>query len=225
MWRPLSSCMVSVSALGAGDGWFPRLKPAGHDVHAVTLTGCGANAHRATAEIDVDVHRRDVQEYLELEDLSDVILVGHGYGGMVITATAASPRIAKLIYLDACVPENRSFLDDGPGELATDVRTRATEGLVPPALMIEPLSSQLDSHWFRQRLRPHPLRCLEQPVPPLPPAQKNRIFVRCTESSNPWTPCLRATRGRNGVCASRNRRRPLRHVHGHRRNSPTSFTI
>lgn len=94
----------------------PRLRAAGCDVRAPTLTGLADRGHMLAPSIDLDTHVEDVRALLEYEDLHDVVLVGHSYGGMVITAvceTDARARIAALVYLDALIPE--------PGECAYDL--------------------------------------------------------------------------------------------------------
>src|SRR5215207_4383806 len=92
----------------------PLLRAAGHEVFTPTLTGLGERAHLATPETDLDTHVADVAAVLYYEDLSDVVLVGHSYGGMVITGVAdgAPGRIGQLVYLDADVPlDGESELD------------------------------------------------------------------------------------------------------------------
>ena len=66
----------------------PRLRKAGHEVYAPTLTGIGASKHLLSREIDLDTHIQDVIGVVEDEDLSDIVLVGHSYGGMVISGVA-----------------------------------------------------------------------------------------------------------------------------------------
>ena len=80
----------------------------GHEVFAPSLTGLGERKHLARPDIDLDTHIDDIVSLLEMEDLRDVVLVGHSYGGMVITGAAdrAHARIQRLVYLDAFVPEN-----------------------------------------------------------------------------------------------------------------------
>lgn len=94
----------------------PLLRAAGCAVYAPTLTGLADRGHLLARTVDLDVHVEDVRALLEYEDLADVVLVGHSYGGMVITALAetdARPRIAALVYLDALVPR--------PGDTAYDL--------------------------------------------------------------------------------------------------------
>src|SRR5215472_16385256 len=90
----------------------PRLRKAGHDVYAPTLTGIGARKHLLSREIDLDTHIQDVIGVIDDQDLSDIVLVGNSYGGMVITGVAdrVPEKVASLVYLDAFVPENGQSL-------------------------------------------------------------------------------------------------------------------
>src|SRR5215831_15208812 len=78
----------------------PRLRKAGHEVHAPTLTGIGARKHLLTREIDLDTHIQDVTGVIDDADLSDIVLVGNSYGGMVITGVAdrVPEKVASLVY-------------------------------------------------------------------------------------------------------------------------------
>jgi pimeloyl-ACP methyl ester carboxylesterase len=71
----------------SGGNW-PRLRKAGHEVYAPTLTGIGERKHLLSREIDLDTHIEDVIGVVENEDLLDIVLVGHSYGGMVISGVA-----------------------------------------------------------------------------------------------------------------------------------------
>src|SRR5688500_4271144 len=79
----------------------PLLRDAGHEVFTPSLTGLGERAHLASPQVDLDIHVRDVVGVLEFEDLHDVALVGHSYGGPVITGAAdrVPGRVAQLVYL------------------------------------------------------------------------------------------------------------------------------
>lgn len=92
----------------------PLLRVAGHDVHAPTLTGLGERAHLLCPEITLSTHVQDIVALLKYEDLQGVVLVGHSYGGMVMTAVAeeVSERLAQLVYLDAFVPLDGQALGD-----------------------------------------------------------------------------------------------------------------
>lgn len=100
-----------------GGGWsFKKtdalLRSLGHTVYRITLTGQGERAHLASPDIDLTTHITDVVNTILFENLTDVVLLGHSYGGMVITGVADSipDRIGKMIYLDALLPENGQSL-------------------------------------------------------------------------------------------------------------------
>lgn len=86
----------------------PRLRMAGHEVFAPTLTGLGERVHLAHPGVGLETHIQDVVNVLVFEDLQQVTLVGHSYGGIVITSVAdrTPERLAQLVYLDAFVPED-----------------------------------------------------------------------------------------------------------------------
>ena len=91
-----------------------KLRAAGHDVVAPTLTGSGERVHLASPDVTLSTHIRDVVNVLQYEDLHDVVLVGSSAGGMVITGVAEQVphRLSHLIYLDAFVPQDgQSLLD------------------------------------------------------------------------------------------------------------------
>lgn len=164
---------------GGHGGWCykfvaARLRQQGHEVYAPTLTGLAEREASMSAAIDLDFHISDVVKLLHFEDLSDVILVGHSYGGMVITGAAdrATDRIGHLVYLDAATPTNGQSLVDvaGPMILLARQGSRMVGGvelcLFPGT---DPLSfygvtapEQID--WMRPRLTPHPWRCFDQPL-------------------------------------------------------------
>ena len=98
-------------------GWYWRpvtqaLRKLGHEAYAPTLTGLGERIHLMSPSIDLDTHVADVVNLIKCENLSDIVLVGHSYGGMVITgvADALPDRIKSLVYLDAFVPKNGEAL-------------------------------------------------------------------------------------------------------------------
>src|SRR5688572_12471656 len=102
---------------GWDGGWAWRsvakdLQAAGHEVFTPTLTGSGERVHLASPEIGLDTHIQDIVNVLRFENLSDVLLVGHSYGGMVITGVAEQmpERIDQLIYLDAFAPRDGESL-------------------------------------------------------------------------------------------------------------------
>ena len=98
-------------AWGGGWDWKPvdRLLVAdGHEVYRPTLTGQGEHSNLASPDLDLDTHIQDIVNLILWEDLHDVVLVGHSYGGMVITGVAdrVPDRIKHLVYIDALLPQN-----------------------------------------------------------------------------------------------------------------------
>ncbi len=144
-----------------GGGWDWRtvadlLGAQGHRVLRVTLTGLGERVHLASPEVGLDTHINDVVNTLLYEDLRDVTLVGHSYGGMVITGVAdrLPERLGHLVYVDALVPEHgesvMSFFRAGgpPGEVRA--------GLLVPAWVPPGAQPPMDV--------PQPLKTFEQPI-------------------------------------------------------------
>ena len=124
-------------AAGAGGAALFLLREAGHQVYTPTLTGLGERAHLLRPDIDLDTHIADVVGVLRYEGCTDVVLVGHGYGGMVITGVAdrAAEQVERLVYLDAAIPEDGQFLVAVAGMLMAAARagSRVVDGveLVP----------------------------------------------------------------------------------------------
>ena len=157
-------------------GWCWRrggdlLTARGHRVFAPTLTGVGERSHLAERSIDLDTHVQDVLNLLKWEGLTDVVLVGHSYGGMVISAVAdRAPDgvIGSIVYLDAFVPENgMSLLDYTTGEgreggpmVEEGVRT----GLVSPIPAEVFGVNRADRAWVDAQCTPHPYGTLTQKI-------------------------------------------------------------
>ena len=162
---------------GGHGGWCYQpvarlLRQAGHEVYAPTLTGLGERAHLVGPHVDLNLHIHDVVAVLHYEDLRDVILVGHSYGGMVITGVAdrAHDRIGKLVYLDAANPKNGQSLVDVAGPVIEMVRPvgKVVDGVelvllpTPDAGAFYGVSDPADLAWMAERLTGHPWACFEQ---------------------------------------------------------------
>ena len=91
-----------------------RLRAQGYAVFTPTLTGQGERSHLLAGNINLSLHIEDVLNVFHYENLNDVVLAGHSYGGMVITGVAdrIAERIAALVYLDAFLPEDGQSLFD-----------------------------------------------------------------------------------------------------------------
>src|SRR4051794_2599452 len=113
----MATIVVCHGAGASGGAWKkmrPLMRAAGHELFTPSYTGLGERQHLATPDVNLSTHVQDILNVLEFEDLHDVVLIGHSYGGMVATAVAdrVPERIAKLIYLDAFVPRDRQSLSD-----------------------------------------------------------------------------------------------------------------
>src|SRR5262249_14497470 len=110
----------------------PLLRASGYAVFTPTLTGLGERSHLLSPEVSLHTHIQDVVAVVEYEDLREVMLVGHSYGGMVITGVAerVPARLSQLVYLDAFVPEHGQALLDlhSPDERARFQELARTQG-------------------------------------------------------------------------------------------------
>ncbi|WP_433657837.1 alpha/beta fold hydrolase [Nocardia sp. CA-128927] len=192
----MSTYLLVHGAWHSGRCWarvVPQLASADHRVSTPTLTGYGDRQHLLGPEVGLDTHVDDIVTLLVEEDLTEVILVGHSYAGLVISAVAnqVPDRIAHLVYLDAMVPED--------GETATDVlpvtqtmielALRSDSGWrVPPLPELPPpaglfgVIDPADLAWLRTMLSDQPVRCLQQPVRLDNPAVHAipRTHIHCT---------------------------------------------
>ncbi len=148
----------------------PLLRAAGHEVFTPTLTGLGERSHLATPAIDLNTHIQDVVNVLTYEDLRQVILVGHSYGGMVITGVSerVADRLAHVVYLDAFVPQHGQALADlvAP-QFRDEVRqqAQAAGGLLPPFPVEQyGVFAEADVRWVGPKLVPHPFKAMITPV-------------------------------------------------------------
>lgn len=175
-------------------GWYwsrvrPLLEAAGHAVWTPTLTGAGERAHLLSRAVTLETHITDIVNVLRYEDLRDVVLVGHSYGGMVITGVAdrAPERLSRVVYLDAAFPKNGQNATGGFAEGTGEVLDQMASGpddtswLLPPLpLVAYGVTAAEDIAWIGDRRTPHPLPTLNEPIrltreaPGLP-----RVYVRC----------------------------------------------
>lgn len=132
----------------------------GYNVYRPSLTGQGERVHLATPDINLTTHINDVVNAILFEDLHDVILMGHSYGGMVVTGVAdrIPDRIKRVVYLDAFVPNDgeSAFSAQGNPNQSEGIRRMEKDGfLVPP--------------WVKADQKPpkdvpHPVKTLTEPI-------------------------------------------------------------
>jgi pimeloyl-ACP methyl ester carboxylesterase len=131
------------------------------------LTGIGARKHLLSREIDLDTHIQDVIGIIHDADLSDIVLVGNSYGGMVITGVAdrVPENVASLVYLDAFVPENgQSLLNLLPPNLHLATVPGEDWLVVPPTSAEFGLKRPEVIALWEAKSAPHPLATLTQPL-------------------------------------------------------------
>jgi pimeloyl-ACP methyl ester carboxylesterase len=175
----------------------PALRAARHDVFAVTLTGTGERAHLLSRDITLDTHVTDITNLIACEELTDVVLVGHSYGGLPITGAAdrlqaRQPGLLKhLVYVDAMVPRpGESWSSHHAPELVAQRLADAAahpQGALPPpdAALFGPTGADCD--WVNRRQVPHPFGMYREPLAfdaerlaALP-----RTFIDCTSPAWP----------------------------------------
>lgn len=188
----MATFVVAHGAWSAGFVWkkmHPLLRALGHDLHAPSCTGLGDRLHLARPDVDLETHVEDIVSYLFHEDLRDVCLIGHSYGGMVCTGVAdrAAQRLSRLIYLDAFIPEGgQSMLDLAlPEQRARWLKSAETEGggwRVSPNPM-PPDTTPEDVAWIMPRRHDQPLKSITGPLvlrngePRLP-----KSYIYCTRT-------------------------------------------
>jgi pimeloyl-ACP methyl ester carboxylesterase len=145
----------------------PKLRKAGQDVYAPTLTGIGARKHLLSRQIDLNTHIQDVIGIIDDADLSDIVLVGNSYGGMVISGVAdrVPEKVASLVYLDAFVPENgQSLLSLLPPNLRLATLPGEDWLVAPPPSAAFGLKRPEVIALWEGKSSPHPLVTLTQPL-------------------------------------------------------------
>ena len=170
-----------------------RLRTAGHQVFTPTQTGLGERRHLLSKDITLDTFIKDIVNVIEAEELSNVILVGHSFGGLAISGTAdAMPdRIRHLVYLDSLMVEGgKSPFDSLPPDVVAARRKAAEEtsgglSLPAPPPSAFGVSDAKDTDWVKRRLTPHPLGTYTSTLNIKGPVGNNlpRTYIHCTTPS------------------------------------------
>ena len=155
-------------------GWcwqkvIPFLEEASHEVYAPTLTGLAERASELSPDVGLDTHIQDIVGLLQEKNLHGVILVGHSYGGMVITGVVdeVPERIAHLVYLDTFVPRDGESMADVVPFLGIYLRKQAQahgDGWRVDSHGTYGVTTEPDRSWVLSKVTPQPLKTLEQPL-------------------------------------------------------------
>ena len=160
---------------------------AGHRAHAVTLTGVGERAHLMSSSITQETHITDVLHAIQMEEMSDVVLVVHSYGGMLGTAVAdrMPERLSHLVYVDAVVPRAGESWSSTHASVTREARLAAAKAspvfsFPPPDPAVFGLQAA-DYEWVKRRQTPHPGHTYTAPLQfdPVRVAAIPRTFVNC----------------------------------------------
>ena len=161
-----------------------RLRDAGHDVLTPTMIGMAEQQHCVSPEIGLDTHVTQISDLLMMEDLKNVVLVGHSYGGMVAAGVAmkAADRLAHVVVLDGAAPRNGEAMTDIlPAEAAAGMVEKAQNGLMtaPPGAF--GITDPQDAAWLTARLTPQPLKTFTDSIEMDDEkyAAMNKTFIRC----------------------------------------------
>jgi pimeloyl-ACP methyl ester carboxylesterase len=150
----------------------PRLAAAGHRVFTPTQTGLGERAHLLSAAITPDTFIDDIARMIMAEELEDVVLVGHSFGGRSICGVAdrMPERLRRLIFLDAALPQSgKSAMDLTLPEIRAERLRLAQEtsgglSIPPPRAADFGITDAADAAWVERRLTPHPLATYTLPL-------------------------------------------------------------
>lgn len=159
------------------------LQAKGHKVYALTLTGLADRSHLASDAVNMDKHIADVVNFVKWEDLNNFVLVGHSYGGLVVTGAAETiaPKIASIVYLDAFMPDNGQSMAD---IVKREMPTTGSAPSYPAAAMGVPAQ---DAAWADSKLTPQPVNTYNQKMT-LTGAYKKiakKTYVRTLGFENP----------------------------------------
>jgi len=147
------------------------LQSCGYEVFAPTLSGVGERSHLLSKDVNLDTHIADVVNLIRWEELSDVVLCGHSYGGCVVTGAAdrIAERIRALVYVDAFVPENGQSLHDTLPAEQRDAQVKGAleigDGWKVPPIPAEVFNvNARDRAWVTQQRTPQSLATFQQPL-------------------------------------------------------------
>lgn len=167
-----------------------RLRAAGHSVFTPTQTGLGERKHLLSKDITLDTFTKDIANLIEAEELSDLVLVGHSFGGLAISGVAdlMPQRIRRLVYLDSLIVEGgKTPFDAFPADIVAGRKKAAEEtsgglSLPVPQPSAFGVTDAKDAEWVKRRMTPHPFGTYTSSLNIKGPVGNNlpRTYVACT---------------------------------------------
>lgn len=172
-----------------------RLQAAGHDARALPFRGVGERAAELAPDIDNDLLLGDTIDYLEKEDLREVVLVGHSFGSLIagLVTDRAPDRVGHLVIIDGGIPtDGQSIFGRIPAEIVAKRKklVKVVDGT--EVLPFAPVGSLIIDDpelaaWTHRHLTPHPLACYTKPIRLDHPAGNGRpmTYIACTKPRYP----------------------------------------
>lgn len=172
-----------------------RLKAAGHDARALPFRGVGERAAELAPDIDNDVFVADTIGYMEQENLSDMVLVGHSFGSLIaqLVTDRVPERVGHLVIIDGGITQDgQSIFGRIPKEIAAKRQTLVKELNGAKVLPFAPVGSLIIDDpdlaaWTHRQLTPHPVACYTKPYRLRHPAGNGRpmTYIACTKPRYP----------------------------------------
>lgn len=192
--RPRTYVLVHGASQG---GWCwrrvsDRLERRGHKVFTPTLTGLGERSHLMSANVNLEMHITDIVNVIKFESLDDIVLVGHSYGGWVISGVAEQmlPVISSIVFLDAFMPENgQKGLDLNSERSKAEIALAVSKGEIsrppPPATVWN--VNEKDRAWVDAKQTAQPLGVSFQPIKLTGARDRvaKKTYIRATGYANP----------------------------------------
>ncbi len=174
-----------------------HLAAQGHWAHTPTLTGCGHHFHARPSGTDLNTYIRDLEEYIRLEDLTDCILVGHSFSGLICgPLLARHPEVfSKAVFVDCLLPEKGgSFLSiAGEGFKGMLQSHRIGEDMVKPWPRPAFGVQEDKDEWFFSRLTEFPHAAFTTPCPDALNVSCPALFIHCKKTPSPFIQRMRDT--------------------------------
>jgi pimeloyl-ACP methyl ester carboxylesterase len=169
-----------------------RLERRGHKVFTPTLTGLGERSHLMGANVNLDMHITDVVNVIKWESVQGIVLVGHSYGGWVVSGVAEQmlPAISAIVFLDAFMPENgQKGLDLNSERSKAEIAGALQKGDVsrPPPPATTWNVNEKDRAWVDAKQTAQPIGVSLQPIRLTGAREKvaRKTYIRATDYANP----------------------------------------